>query len=138
MDENLKHILAEFEQLKGQFVITQSHKVERLIAIGTDETDYYYVTYNGRKRVWNTCVGSIIPLKGKIDDKHYNEFIRLAKLNHFDQATLWGHKPDEIIPEYVSKHLEMTYEDFARQHKKEIENVKSPDRYLSEVCWDLN
>jgi hypothetical protein len=139
MDNNLKLILEEFEKLKGQFVITQSHKVERLIAIGTDEQDYYYVTYNGRKKVWNTCVGSIIPLKGKIDDKHYNEFIRLAKLNHHDQETLYGNNPDEIIPEYIGNNNQpMTYREFAQKHRAEIESVKSPDRYLSEVCWELN
>jgi hypothetical protein len=82
---NRELILNEFEQLKGQFVITQSWDVERLVAIAEDEHDYYYITYNGRKFVWNTCVGRIIPLKGKIDDKHYNEFERIADLNHYDR-----------------------------------------------------
>lgn len=78
-------ILKEFEELKGQFVITQSWKIERLIAIGEDEMDYYYITYNGRKLSWNTCVGKLIRLKGKLDDKDYNEFERIADLNHYDR-----------------------------------------------------
>jgi len=111
MDNNLKIILKQFDELKGQFVITQSWKVERLVAIGEDEHDYYYITYNGRKLTWNTCVGRIIPLKGKIDDIHYNEFERLANLNHYDRLigsgvefeghiyTLDGFK-NELMKEY--------------------------------------
>jgi hypothetical protein len=136
MDDNLKIILAEFEKLKGQFVITQSHVVERLIAIGSDDMDYYYVTYNGRKTIWNTCVGAIIPLKGKIDEKHYNEFIRLAKLNHFDQTTIWCKNPDDIMDDKTNPPI--TFRMAAQKHKAKIEHVESPNEYLSEVCWDLN
>jgi len=82
---NLPKILDEFEKLKGQFVITDSWKIERLVGIGTDEDDWYYLTYNGRKLTWNTCVGRLMVLKGKLDDRDYNELIRLAKLNHYDQ-----------------------------------------------------
>lgn len=82
---NLPKILEEYEKLKGQFVITDGWKIERLVGIGDDTTDWYYLTYNGRKLTWNTCVGGLVQLKGKIDDKHYNEFIRLAKLNHYNQ-----------------------------------------------------
>lgn len=82
---NKKLILDEFEKLKGQFVITMDWKVERLVAIAEDDMDYYYITYNGRKLRWNTCVCRIVPLKGKIDDDDYNEFERLADLNHYDR-----------------------------------------------------
>ena len=85
MDTNLKRILNEFDELKGQFVITILNTVQRLVAIAEDDMDYYYITYDGRKLYWNTCVGSIIPLKGKIDDKHYNEFERIASLNDYDR-----------------------------------------------------
>jgi len=136
MDSNLKIILGEFEKLKGQFVITQSNVVERLIAIGSDDMDYYYVTYNGRKTIWNTCVGAIITLKGKIDEQHYNEFIRLAKLNHFDQTSIWGRNPDDIMDDKVNPPF--TFRMASQKHKAEIEYLKSPNKYLSEVCWDLN
>jgi hypothetical protein len=85
VDDNRILILNEFEQLKGQFVITQSWKVERLVAIAEDEHDYYYITYNGRKLKFHTCVGRIIPLRGKLDDDHYNEFERIVDLNHYDR-----------------------------------------------------
>jgi hypothetical protein len=90
---NKELILNEFEQLKGQFVITESWEVERLVAIGEDEMDYYYITYDGRKLKFHTCVGRIIPLKGKIDDKHYNEFERIANLNHYDRFITDGKEP---------------------------------------------
>lgn len=128
MDNNLKLILKEFEELKGQFVIN-NNKVERFIAIGTDDEDYYYVTYNGRDSSWNTCVGSIVPLKGKIDDKHYDEFIRMAKINHFDQPNLWMPKTNDA----KQKMLESSV-----LHKNEISKVSGADKYLTEICWDLN
>jgi hypothetical protein len=122
MESNLQRILSEFENLKGQFVITESWEIERLIAIGDDEQDYYYVTYDGRKTKWNTCVGSIIPLKGRLTEKEYNKFISRAKLNHFDQVGVWGHD-----------------EEFAIQHKVEVTRLDArDDKYLTDICWDLN
>lgn len=126
LDNNHKIILGEFEKHKGEFVITDSWKVERLIAIGDDGFDYYYVTYDGRKLTWNTCVGRIIPLKGKIENNEYMNFIRIAKLNHFDQIKLWN---SEITKEK---------QEIINQHKKELTTLKSPDKFLTEVCWDLN
>lgn len=82
---NLPKILEQYEKLKGQFVITDNWEIERLVGIGDDTTDWYWLTYNGRKLKWHTCVGGLIQLKGKIDDKDYNEFVRTAKLNHYDQ-----------------------------------------------------
>lgn len=124
--DNKTIILAEFEKMKGQFVITASWNIERLVAIGEDEYDYYYVTYNGRKFTWNTGVGSLVPLKGYLRDKDYNEFVRLAKLNHYDQVTLWGNKEPEVAEQY------------AIQHKQELMKIDERDKFLTEICWDLN
>jgi hypothetical protein len=125
MDENLKIILGEFESMKGQFVITCSWEIVRLIAIGQDNIDYYYVTYDGRKLKWNTCVGRLMPLKGYLRDEDYQELVRLARLNHFDQIGLWGNKnPEETLA-------------FNEQHKKEITTIKEPDEFLTEIFWDL-
>lgn len=129
MDTNLVRILKEFEEFKGQFVLTNSHKLERLVAIGDDDTDYYYVTYNGRKLTWNTCVGSLVKLKGKLDDKDYNEFVRLAKINHFDQPNVYMPQGDELI----SAVAEMN-----KQHKLELTKLEGADKFLTEVCWDIN
>lgn len=119
----LDRIKQEFETLKGQFVITQSHKIERLVAIGQDEHDYYWVSYDGRKFTWNTCVGRVMPLKGYLRDKDYNEIVRLATLNHYDQKTCWRDNGDK-----------------SEQHKNDIvvNNIVSGDTLLTEVCWELN
>ena len=86
---SLNRILEEFEKYKGQLVITDfDWKVERLVAIGDDEFDYYYITYDGRELNWHTCVGKVIPLKGYIRNEDYNGIVRIAKLNHYDQVDL--------------------------------------------------
>lgn len=123
--DNRTLILEEFESLKGQFIITDSRVIHRLIAIGEDDMDYYYVTYDGRRLHWNTCVGRIMPLKGYLRDKDYNEFIRMAKLNHYDQPTVWRNSAEEG-------------EEFSEKHKEEMMTLKGDDKFISEVCWDLN
>ena len=126
MEDNLTLIKGEFEKLKGQFVKTDSWRIERLVAIGEDEWDYYYITYDGRKLTWNTCVGRIMPLKGYLRDKDYNEFIRLAKLNHYDQATLWGNSEPEKYQMMVDSHL------------AELLALPEDHKFLTPVCLDLN
>ena len=80
MDENLKKILDEFEKLKGQFVITCSWEIERLVAVGQDDMDYYYITYDGRKLKWNTCVGRLMPLKGFLRDDDWGTLMNIYQL----------------------------------------------------------
>lgn len=111
-DKNLKIILEQFENLKGQFIITDGWKIERLIGIGDDTEDWYYLTYNGRELRWNTCVGRIMPLKGKLDDKDYNELVRTAKSNHFDQ--------------------------YYYEHKKELETMSGKDEIVVGLYWEIN
>jgi hypothetical protein len=125
MIDNKTLILKEFEQLKGQFVINASWNIERLVAVGSDEWDYYWITYNGRKFTWNTCVGGLMPLKGHLRDKDYNELVRLARLNHFDQANLWVKEPTKES------------EDFTRKHKNELMKIDSRDEFLTDICWEL-
>ena len=126
MTDNKTLILAEFEKLKGQFVINDSWDVERLVAVGEDEMDYYWITYDGRRLKWNTCVGRVIPLKGHLRDKDYNEFIRSAKLNHFDQATVWANKnPEEAAV-------------FNQNHIAELLQLPEDHKFLTQVCLDLN
>ena len=90
MGTNLDVILRQFEELKGQFVINNAWNIERFVAIAGDDSDYYYVTYNGRKLTWYNCLTKITQLKGKIDDEAYYELVKNAKLNHYDQPTLYG------------------------------------------------
>ena len=117
MEDNKTLILREFENLKGQFVINASWDIERLVAVGEDDIDYYWITYDGRKLKWNTCVGRLMPLKGHLRDKDYNELVRLARLNHWDQATQWGHENLEEAKQ------------FSRNHKNEI--TKLPEELIA-------
>lgn len=125
MDNNLKSLLEEFESLKGQFVITSGQDIERLVAIGEDDMDYYYVTYNGRKLTFSSAVGRIMPLKGYLRDEDYLELCRIARLNHWDQSEYWGSKNPEESKEFNGK------------HKAEMMNLKEPDNFLTEVYWDI-
>ena len=67
-----------------------------------------------------------MPLKGQLLDKDYAELIRLAKLNHYDQVTLWGNSKPEKFQALVDSHLEAL--------------LALPDdhRFLTQVCLDLN
>lgn len=122
MEDNLRKILDKFENLKGQFVITQLNQIERLIAIGDDSEDWYYITYNGRELHWSSCVGRIMPLKGYLREEDYNELVRLAKLNHFDQL-------------YISSGKGQTFFDEIDQ---KIAGYDEKHSFLTEFCWDLN
>lgn len=125
MDSNLKIFLGEFEKHKGEFVITDNDDIQRLVGIARDDMDYYYVFWNGRKIMWQTCVARYVPLKGYIEDKHYNNFVRVAKLNHYD---LIGKDDDEVVIKYR--------EDLK---KETLENGnKGTNELLTEICWELN
>jgi hypothetical protein len=125
MEDNKTLIIRKFEELKGQFVINCSWDIERLVAVGEDDMDYYWVTYDGRKFKWNTCVGRLMPLKGHLRKEDYNEFVRLAKLNHYDQVTLWANNDPEAAAI------------LAIQHKQELMKISENERFLTDLCWDL-
>ena len=124
MESNLKKFISEFEKYKGQHVMVDwQWNVERLIAIGGDDMDWYYVTFNGRDIHWNTCVGKIIPLKGYLRDEDYEHILHISKLNDYDQLVL---KNDGNI----DKFLEAVKED--------IDKLGSNHIFMTELCWDLN
>ncbi len=125
MEDNKTLILREFEELKGQFVINASWDIERLVAVAEDEMDYYWITYDGRKFQWNTCVGRLMPLKGHLRTKDYNELVRLARINHYDQPSLWMNRESEKFAQ------------FNRDHKNDLMKLPENHRFLSEICWDL-
>ena len=129
-EENRRKILEEFEEHKGQFVITDSHDVQRLIAVGSGDWDYYWIYWDGRKTSWHTCVGGFIPLKGKIDDKHYDNLIRLAKLNHNDQLYLKLDKSKD-------KTKEALYKLMTSMIREKETRLKGNDEYITDICWDI-
>jgi len=97
--------------------------VERLIAIGGDDMDWYYVTFNGRDIHWNTCVGRIMPLKGFLRDEDYEHILNIARLNDYDQLVL---KNDGNI----DKFLEAVKDDIAKLDGNHV--------FMTELCWELN
>lgn len=127
MEDNKTLILKEFEKHKGEFVIADDWKVKRLIAIGRDDRDYYYVLYDGRSVVWHSCVGAFIPLKGKIEDDEYKNFQFIARLNSFDQV-----RPCDDPEDYNARVIA------CNKHKAEIENLSEGHEYLTPVCWEIN
>lgn len=128
MSDTKKKILDEFESLKGQFVISCDWKVKRLVGVVEDDMDYYWLFYNGREFSLDSCLCTIVSLKGRIADKDYNEFVRLAYLNHWD------------IIDYGKDDYS---HDFCENHKKEItsnllRNQENKNYLLTEICWELN
>ncbi len=119
MNGNLEVILEQFEKLKGQFIITESNRIERLIGIGTDEKQIYYITYGGKKAIWNPFNSKIIPLKGFLRDDDYKYFVENAKTQHFDQIK------NTMIP-------------ISEEHRNNVTKLSSPSRFLTEICWELN
>lgn len=103
MDYNLKLILSEYEELKGQFVLDVSNRLTRLVAIGESDLDYYYITYDGRKLLWNTCVGHLVRLNGYIQEKDYNEFERISDLNDYDKLISLGKLEGYTIDKYIQE-----------------------------------
>jgi hypothetical protein len=89
-EEITKGLFEEFETLKGQLVITDYHKVVKLVAIGECPEDYYYVVYDGKHLAWTSCLTRIIQLKGKIDDQDYFELERVYELNSLANESLWN------------------------------------------------
>lgn len=122
MTDNKTLILEEFEKYKGQFVIPDNWKVERLVAVSEDEWDYYWVTYNGRDLSFHTCVGGFIPLKNYIENEDYNRLVYQAKLNHYDQFDLETNGNINEFLKSVDKYIE-----------KECPN----ETFLTDFCWEL-
>lgn len=124
MVNNKTLILEKFEKYKGQFIITESWTIERLVAISEDEWDYYYVTFDGRDIKYHTCLGRIIPLKGYLRDKDYNSFVNSAILNHYDQIELKEKGNMNNFLEAFNKEIVI--------HKVNC------NKYLTDFCWDLD
>jgi hypothetical protein len=127
MTDNKKIILEEFESLKGQLVIAGDWKIKRLVGVVEDDMDYYWLFYNGREFSLDSCLCRIVQLKGKIEDEDYNEFVRIAYLNHWDIVSYGKDDPHN----------------FCKSHKEEItadllKDQENKNYLLTEICWGLN
>jgi len=128
-DTNRKYFSQFWNKHKGEFVIT-SNRIERFLGIVSDDSDYYYLCYNGRNMTLYTCVGSLIILKNKLADKDYNEFIRLAKLNHFDQL--------DNTKKHVTQLTEELLKEFVADPDDERNYYFGTNKLVTDICWDLN
>jgi len=71
-DENLIRILIEIRDNFNDLVISEPEKIEKLIGFQDDGDDYYYILKSIRGVIsYQSCVGRIIPIKGRIDKKDY-------------------------------------------------------------------
>jgi len=123
-------IIERFEKYKGQFVINDDWEVVRLLAVASDDLDYYWVYWDGVKITWSSCVGSFVPLKGKIDEEYYTNFIRLAYYNHYDLVGLDRDEDDEtkrVMWEVMRE----------RAKEKAIDRSDPYDKYITDICWKL-
>jgi len=112
-----------FRKHRGDMVLMDG-EVLQFVAIADDDNDYLYVFYNGRELRLFIILSNFVVIKGKIDNRDYNYFIRNAKLN-YHSAMLKNEKFKEhhiYIQEYLDK------------LPSSIENI----RYLSEFDWSLD
>ena len=99
---SLQSIISDFEQHKGELVIND-FKVEQLIGVGTDDSDYYWIFNDGRKVTWATCVGGWIALRGAIPDSDYErQLLNIANLNFFNSPNLWNASNKPISQEVIA------------------------------------
>ena len=68
---NKEIILDQFEKHKGEIVITTSQEILRWIAVCETNYDYFYILSDGLNITLSSCVGRLIFINGKIDEKDY-------------------------------------------------------------------
>ena len=129
MSEAKKRLLEEFEEVKGQIVIDcGSLKLKRLIAILEDPEDYYYVFWNGQKVTLSSTVIGLTRLKGFINDRHYERYKYWDAINSYDQEESFNYRDcpnkDELIKK-VKEEVEHKYDNRL-------------DKFITEICWDIN
>ena len=124
-DNNLESFTIFFNQHRGQFVL-MDRVVYRFIALATDEWDYYWVLYDGKKLRWVTCLMTLVPLKDEMSEYYYNKLVHISKLNDFDQIEYWGHKNLEEAKKFREEHI------------KEITFMEGKDnRYMTDLEWNI-
>lgn len=87
MVATLDILKAELEPFKDTLVIDDVFDtVVRLVDVIDGDDDYYWV-YDSRKGIYHaSCVGGWIPLKGFVDQKKYENMVRVWNLNNIEKA----------------------------------------------------
>ena len=124
-----------FEKHKGEFVII-NNKVMQFVAIALDYSGYLYIMYDGRKIYYHTILEPLVILKGKIDDKDYNEIVRIARLNFYSSYSVCNDKGVSYDLVKLSKNHCVLLEDYATQ-LKEGQDEKWRNELLSDFEWSL-
>jgi hypothetical protein len=82
----LNKLKEELEPYRNTLVLNY-FEVYRLVDVIDGEDDYYWVFDTMRRGIiHSTCVGGWIPLKGTLDDKKYQELVRIWNLNNVEKA----------------------------------------------------
>lgn len=85
MSTTLGSLRKEMEPYQGTLVL-DLFDVVRLVDVIDDEDDFYWVYDTKKGIVHSSCVGGWIPLKGHIQDKSYENLVRIWNLNHIKPA----------------------------------------------------
>jgi len=135
---SLKSIKEKFETHKGEMVL-MSKKVYQLIGICEDVEDLYWVLYDGRKLKLSTCVGGFAILKNKLDDKDYNELIRIAKLNWYSSYGIYGIKEGDFEYNSVMKSITQNRKNLEKEIVKPCESdPKYTNKLIADIVWEFN
>lgn len=127
MTNTEREIREEFEECKGQIVLMHG-KVARLVAIGDDGHDFYWITFDGHNVDWTSCLIAFIRLKDRIDDKDYEKLTRECEFNHWDQPLHMFNLDQPMTTEQL--HL-------IEKKRKAMMKAGENDRYLA-IHWDIN
>lgn len=96
---NLDILKQTAEQHFNELVIDYSFNVVRFVGYAETEDDYYYIvknTYGKEQYTYLSCVGSLIYLKDKIDEKDYSILDGTIALNRCT-------KEDKLIEKLLVK-----------------------------------
>lgn len=113
----LESILNKFEELKGQFVIYNG-KVLRLVAVGKDKDDFYYILWDGYDFDTASVEELLIILKNNILDADYYSFVKEAY--DIDREST----EEELIA-------------FKKERETSLQNYYPTFEVLTEVYWDI-
>lgn len=112
--EQYQKMVEKLEPYRNTLVL-DLFNVVKLVDVISDEEDIWWIYDNGRKTIKSSAVMDWIPLKGKIDDKDYEQLERIWNLNTTEAIKGMDNDPEIwpiTKPEGISYAL--TYETYER------------------------
>lgn len=99
---NLDNFKKEMLPLAGQMVLLYRDTIVRLVGVGEDDCDLYYIVKEKRnKQYWATAVGHIDPLKGVLSDEIYNQMDNLFHMDGCERTDTFEVAPWDGIETYT-------------------------------------